>query len=347
MDELEFLKSEGLVREDAPQNNEPQQQAAEPIVTDVKEAQPVEAQPEKVEATQSAPSIDYSTLLGDWASPEKAATIPEKLTRLEQLEAEYNKLKSSPLPSFANEEVAKFNSFVSKTGISDFGVFNKIKDFDPNTASAVEVLALQEVMENPELLKYGYDKVVQFVEKKYEDDLSDDELGSIAMDMKSSKAKKQLLEMKSSLEESLYQASAPNTAKVVEQWKPVADAVVKNLNSISIGNSKGNGFEFKVDDRHKQGLLDEALGILSSSNLELNEESIKSVQTFMESKIKLQYFDEIISSYESNVESKLRSEFQAKYENASDLTNRDVPDSRETNKESDADRIFRMELEQL
>jgi hypothetical protein len=340
-DELEFLREQGLVREETKQEEVVPQEApaVEPAQIEQQAQQPVE----KVE---SAPTpFDYSSILGEWASPEKAATIPQKLSRLEQLEAEYEKFQKQAPPAFANEEIAKFNSFVSKTGISDFGVFNKIKGFDPETASAVETLALQEIIENPELLKYGYDKVVQFVEKKYEDDLSDEDLGSIALDLKSSKAKKEITAMKSSLDESLYQAQ-PDVTQKIEQWKPVADAVVKNLSSIALETQKGNGFEFKIDDKHKQGLLEETLSVLASSNVEMNEEGIKSVQHFLENKIKLAYFDEIISSVRSNVESELRSEFQSKYENASDLTNKDSAQD-VGQKESDQDKLFRMELENL
>lgn len=364
--ELEILQEEGLIpasienKDDAPSLDTPLDPPSKSPSTP---SYPPDAAPSQVDGgsegafNSSTVTEDYyRKILGDWADPDKAVLIPEKLSDYDRLHQEVEELKKKGAPSFANDSVAKFNSFVQKTGISDYGVFKRLESFDPNAATATEKLAMQMILENPSIAgKYEFDKVVKFVENKYNidpDAHEDDEdvnFGRMSIDLDSAKASDYLQDVKSKLNDFSYeQPEQINFEQLQAEWNPIVKSIADKFTKIDVKfdeKSEGIDFEYHIDSSGKQQIAEETLNYLVSSGAAINKDTIATAQDIITNRYKVQNFSKIIKAFKAKMESDFAKKSADAYNNASDLVNpdanRNIPSSPE---KSDADKAFEAEM---
>jgi hypothetical protein len=353
-DELSFLKEQGSIKEDSPVNSQ-EQPKDEPRAQEPASEQP-EA-PVTPEPPKAASDDFYRSVLGEWADPDKIVSLPERLRMAEQLAQENEELKKKSSPSFANESVAKFNSFVSKTGISDFGVFQKLESFDPQTADAKDKLAMQMILENPSIAgKYSFDKVVKLVEKKFgiDSDLDPEDeeaqFGQMTLDLESAKADKYLNQIKESLGNYNYQEQPKiDYSAIQNNWTPVVRSISDKFDKIEVKfdeKSEGVDFEYHVNPADKSVIVDEVLNYLVQNGSEFSETNVKMAKDIIVNRFKVENFSKILSAFKAKLESDFVKTSTEKYNNASDLTNadankRDLP----MDEESPAEKAFRLEMQ--
>jgi hypothetical protein len=360
MDELEFLKEQGLVPSEDNQNNiaspEVSEQPSGHISPNDNDGS---AQAEGSKAGEASSTTDdyYRKILGDWADPDKAVLIPERLSKYDQLVQEIDEIKKKSSPAFANDSVAKFNSFVQKTGISDYGVFQRLEGFNPEQATSTEKLAMQMILENPVIAgKYEFDKVVKLVEKKYniDPDLDpnddDAQFGQMSIDLEAAKADKFLSQVKNELSSYSYQqAPELDFEKLESDWSPVVKSISDKFSKIDIKfdeKSEETDFEYHVDANARQQIADETLKYLVGSGAEINEQSISTAKEIISNRYKVMNFGKILKAYKAKMESDFVKRSAQDYNNPSDLINPDANKAAPSGEQkSAADKVFELEMQ--
>ena len=206
------------------------------------------------------------------------AEVPQRLSKLNELQQELETLRNRPDYDFADPEIAEFNSFAKNTGLVDYGVFSKIKSINPEE-SPVDLMVLKQVLDNPAYKGKEQDLRAKII-KDYQIDpelFTPEEinLNNIKLVEDAKKAGEWLSEMKGKM-----QVVAPDPealkAKQLEReeaWKSELQKLVSKLDKIPLPVPNGDKFDLLGDFDVKEEIRNKYLEPLlkGSSGLELND----------------------------------------------------------------------------
>jgi len=301
--ELKALQDQGLISQDPAPVKEP---VKENIITDPPVPQAV---PESSKEPLEQPTFDYKKVLGEWADPDKAITIPERLSKIQEYETKLQELESRKVPSFANESIAKFNSFVSKTNISNFDVFTKVSKMDLDSAEPKEILAAKMLLDSPELAnKYSFSEIVRFTERKFNldpDEVDEDtlEFSKMEASVLSDKAKKEITELREGLTVEQNQPQL-DTKVLAENWKPVVDAMANKFDKYSVKlNEQGASFDFAIPEEDRPVIAQGVHQILVNNAMPYTEDSVSQAEKAMKAKYLIDNQAKIFSAFKAKIES--------------------------------------------
>lgn len=181
------LKENGLIKEESPENNNPNPPANEPP------APPAEpAAPNPVVETPAEPAAPATTFemneehrltainqyFGtDFKSLAEAEAIKTGLSERQQLQQKVEELSKVPQVKFYNDKFAELNAFAEATGIDDIAVFRQLKQYqDSAEKDPIDALVLSEILKNPALAE-DKENLRELISSKYNlkvDELADD-----------------------------------------------------------------------------------------------------------------------------------------------------------------------------
>jgi len=212
----------------------------------------------------------------------QAKEYQEKLNEIEQLKA----LNSNP---FANEEVAKWNSFIKKTGITDISTFNTVKSLDLASSDPIEIMVLDEVIANPKLL--GSEEAIrEDLRRRHGLDPSEVSQDIIKLNTERlSKVVEPIREKLKGLQN--FEQYSPVTPEAVEaarnqrfeEYKPKIVNAVSGLQSIPLIATAGDGKEtplldFAVSADDVASASERMAKLFASQGLEVNEKTLPNIQ---------------------------------------------------------------------
>lgn len=210
--------------------------------------------------------------------------IPQRLSRLNELQQEVEALKSSQM-EFASPEIAEFNSFAKNTGLADYGVFNQIKTITPEGAP-IDLMVLKQVMENPAYRGKEADLKAKIM-KDYEIDpelytAQEIELNNIRLIDDAKKAGEWLSELKGKMQVVAPDPEALKTKKLEreEAWRTEIQTLVSKLDKLPVPIPNGDKFESLEDFVVKEEIRNRYIEPLfkGSSGLELNDNNRQLVE---------------------------------------------------------------------
>jgi len=200
------------------------------------------------------------TIFGEgFDSWEKVQTeIPQRLSRLSELEREIEGYKSKPIPEFADPEIASYNEFVRNTGIKDFALFDKVKGYE--SLDDVEKMVLKEVLLNPEF-KGKEDLLRNEILDKYKlseiYEESQQQLGKVRLQADTKDAVSKIAEIVAKM-----QVQAPDPEKVkasqqqkLESWLKELDGILGKVGTLPIPIPDGDKFSFLKEFQFKPEVL--------------------------------------------------------------------------------------------
>ena len=210
--------------------------------------------------------------------------IPQRLSRLNELQQEVEALKSNQL-EFASPEIAEFNNFAKNTGLADFGVFNQVKTITPEGAP-VDLMVLKQVMENPAYKGKEADLKAKII-KDYQIDpelytQEEIELNNIKLIEDAKKAGEWLSELKGKMQVNAPDPEALKAKKLEreEAWKTEIQTLVSKLDKLPVPIPNGDKFESLQDFVVKEEIRNRYIEPLlkGSSGLELNDNNRQLVE---------------------------------------------------------------------
>lgn len=346
--ELKALMDQGLVKQGEP-TQEPKEELKKEVVKDAFVDSPSEPESEKVPAQKQEPSsFDYKGVLGEWAEPDKVITIPERLQKLSEYENEIQELKSRKVASFANDDIAKFNNFVSKTNISDFGVFKRVSSINLNESDPKELLAASMIIDNPELSEYSFEKLVKMVERDYKvdpDEVSEDDLefNQIKLRTAAGQAKAKIAELQNEISKDATPSSV-DYESLAKGWQPVVEAMANRFDKFEVKlDEQGASFEFAIPQEDRQTIAQGIQELLVSNAMPYTEDSVAQAQKAMNAKYLVENHTKIFAAFKAKIVSDLEKQTIDEYRRPSVDPNKDVkPDTPQV--KSVADQIYEAEM---
>jgi len=299
----------------------------------------------------------------------KEAKVSEQLKELGTLREKNQTLEQQasgrPL-GYANEGIALFNEFVKKTGIQNYGAFNKLMNTEIDKLEDLDTMILKEVMDKPNLIGQEANLKKMF-EKRYNLDDPEQvdegqmEINKITLKSDAETARKSLTETKTGI----VLPAAPETPppggaplmtpeqKEVHSkgWKQVTDKLSEEWKAFPIvaEGSKDPILTFEIPTEVKQNLVKDAYDFCIENQTELNKENVADIFGIMQKDLVMVALPKIIHSVAEKVRGMTEEEYDAVYHNPSQLSNQDMPPGQQqpTTREQEIEDIYTAELEEL
>lgn len=239
------------------------------------------------EAPQGAPADFTPNFFGEeftnWDSVK--TEIPQRLSRITELQKEIEALKGRPDYEFASPEIAEFNAFAKNTGVSDFGVFNQVRTITPENAP-IELMVLKQVMENPAYRgKEGDLKAKIMKDYQVDPDMysaTEIELNNIKLMEDAKKAGDWLSDLKGKMQVVAPDPEAQKAKQLerVEAWKTKIQDLVTRIDKIPVPIPDGDKFKSLADFVLKEDVRNKYVEPLSkvASDLEVNDENLQRLE---------------------------------------------------------------------
>ena len=304
----------------------------------------------------------YSTL------EEAKEGLGAQATELETLRQEKERLaqiaEGRPL-GYANEGIALFNEFVKKTGIQNYGVFNKLMNTEVDKLDDLDVMVMQEVINKPALIGQE-SKLKAMFEKKYQldpDQVEEDDLVINKLTLKSDAetARKTLGETKSGITLPEETPPAPPGGKpplseeektnLTKGWSAVTNQLEKEWKAFPLipEGSKDPLLQFEIPAEVKQNLIQRGREFALENNIELNKENVTEIFGMMQKDLIAENLPKILHSVAEKVRGMTEEEYDKIYHNPSPGRNDDTPPpgGGPPQHEQDLEDIYEAEKEQL
>lgn len=200
------------------------------------------------------------TIFGEgFDSWEKVQTeIPQRLSRMSELEQELEGLRSRPATDFADPEIASYNEFVRNTGLKDYSLFEKVKGYE--SLDDVEKMVLKEVLTNPSF-KGKEDLLRNEILDKYKlSEIYEDsqrELGKVRLQGDTKDAVAKLGEFLAKMQVTAPDPEAIKTAKQakLDAWLKELDGIISKNEKMPIPIPDGDKFQFLPDFQFKPDVI--------------------------------------------------------------------------------------------
>jgi len=261
---------------------------------------------------------------------QKGRTFDEKQQEIEL----FNQFKGQLEKPFKNDFSAKLDSFVTATGL-DHKTAISILELDVNTLNPIEVLALNDILDDPAMVKQGLTKEVLMkihADKLGYDPTSDDEVPPTV--------KYEAMKALKNVENKLKQFE-PNTANI---WENLSKEKMANQTKLAENRSQWeSAFEKSVGQmKHfNTTARGEKLSIAVSSNeiSELREqvlsnfshlpaaEAEKAINQYVQASLELSKKDAILEAYEAKIAGKFKQEAKREQHNGQPVITKDKPDA--------------------
>tara|TARA_Y100000593_G_scaffold39466_3_gene76255 strand:+ start:1851 stop:2984 length:1134 start_codon:yes stop_codon:yes gene_type:complete len=238
------------VREEVSEN-EPQ-----PMIDSSLNDEKIQEEPtQQSEAKQSGPA-DVSGFLN--ALNEQYGTEFKNIEDFEAAVQGTNKKVSEQVnPSYANEQIAKMDEFVRKTGRS---MYDYIRTQSVDYSKVPDEVLMKESLRqnNPDLtpkeLDLYFKSTYKLDSKKYKED--EVALGKIQLKKDASKARKEFVKMQEEFRMPNKQVQAQeDNSKLKEEWVEKMNTEVDDLESLTFEiNENGETFDFALTDEHRDNL---------------------------------------------------------------------------------------------
>lgn len=238
-------------------------------------------------APQGVPSDFTPNFFGeefkDWDAVK--TEIPQRLSRLNELQQEIETLRSRPDYEFASPEIAEFNSFAKNTGVIDFGVFSQVKTITPENAP-IDLMVLKQVMENPAYRGKENDLKAKIM-RDYQVDpdmysATEIELNNIKLLEDAKKAGDWLSDLKGKMQVIAPDPEALKTKQLerAEAWKAKIQDLVTRIDKIPVPIPDGDKFKSLADYVLKEDVRNKYVEPLSrvASGLEVNDENLQRLE---------------------------------------------------------------------
>ena len=286
------------------------------------------------------------------------ATLREKNQSLEQT------VSGRPL-GYANENIALFNEFVKKTGVSDYGAFNKLMNTEIDKLEDLDIMVMKEVLDKPKLIGQEANLRKMF-EKKYQldpDQVDEDELEINKLNLQSEAevARKSLTDTKTGI--TLPAEAPPPPAGGAPQltpeqkevhakgWKEVTDKLADEWKAFPVIAKGGKDpiLTYAIPPEIKQNLIRDAYDFCVKNQTELNKENVADIFGMMQRDLVVSSLPDIIHSVAEKVRGMTETEYDLVYHNPSSAANTDTPDSATILSDHDqvAEDIYNAEMEQM
>jgi len=285
-------------------------------------------------------------------------TLREKNQTLEQT------VSGRPL-GYANENIALFNQFVLKTGVSNWGAFNKLMNTEIDKLEDLDIMVMKEVMDKPNLigqevnLRKKFEKHFQLDPDQVDE--SELELNKLTLQSEAEGARKSLTETKAGI---VLPAEAPPPAAAgappmtPEQkeshskgWKEVTDKLADEWKAFPVIAKGGTDpiLTYVIPPEIKQNLIQDAYNFCIENQTELNEENVSDIFGMMKQSLVMSNLPDIIHSVAEKVRGMTEEEYDKVYHNPSAAVNTDHPDHKINLSEHDqmAEDIYNAEIEAM
>lgn len=298
----------------------------------------------------------------------KEAKVAEQLKELGTLREKNQTLEQQAIGrplGYANENIALFNEFVKKTGIVNYGAFNKLMNTEIDKLEDLDIMVMKEVLDKPALI--GQEANLQkMFEKRYNldpDQVDESELEINKLNLKSDAetARKALAETKTGI----ILPAAPDmppaggasslSPEQKEQhskgWKEVTDKLATEWKAFPIiaEGSKDPLLTFEIPVESKQNLVKNAFDFCVENQLELNKENVAEIFGMMQRDMVIASLPKIIHSVAEKVRGMTGEEYDAVYHNPSLLVNQDAPpgQSQPTTRDQEIEDIYMAEMDAM
>lgn len=290
------------------------------------------------------------------------ADIPGQLRNIQGLKQQIEDLTkkaNNPVAAFANDNVALFNEFVKKTGISNFDVFTRIMDNDLEKMDPMDFLILQEVIDSPALigkesmLKKRFEKSYNLIES---DDLPADEVevNRTKLIADGGKAKNKIMEMKAGVKMPEPSDSSPDSQESDEQrqqreagWKDVIGKISTSWTKLPLTprGAKEPVAEYVIPENTKAGLARDAQQFAIQNNLPLTKESFNIVYGMMLNRFVVESLPDLLHTAIEKSNSSTREEKDREFEHPSaELNAARQQEEKPGGEKSGADAAFEAEM---
>jgi hypothetical protein len=280
--------------------------------------------PEGGQQQQEETAIDNPTFFGedftDWGKVK--TEIPQRLSRLKDLEQEVTTLKSSPL-TYSDPEVGEYDAFVKNTGKKDWGMFQKMKSTDG--LSGVDALVFKTIYDNPELTGREdqiRSKIVS--EYKIDPDMFDAESVDFVMNTKKMEADAAAatnwfteLKGKTKVETQSPEQQEQKRSEKLGQWKTAVEESVNQVKKIPIPiwdeatKSVQLLGEYEISDEHRSVFIDPLSKAFAG--FDITEQNRQSVGSEFTDRFIARNLPQIIGHAVKVREAQIRSDIEAEY----------------------------------
>ncbi len=224
---------------------------------------------------------------------------------------------------FVNDYVKGLNDYLSKGGTRE--TYDRVQALDLDKLSGLELIKAQYKWDHPELTD---EQITLKLNKKYQQTEDFDEpekqlgLVDIAIDSKEAKKKLEAIKQKESVPDAERQRLINEEAeqKRVADWKPQVKNLVDATNGLDIvleTDDKGNPtktFQFKISDQKlKDGLMEDANGILDAWDVQPTPENIKALNDVLRDRVIVREHANIVKAIWNEAKTTIDKQYRDKY----------------------------------
>lgn len=334
--------------------------ASDPINNGDKEPNPDSLPASIITDDVTFKASDLKSIFGDFESidsvKEKYSMFEEKSKKYEEFEPfirEQETLMQQLESPFANEKLANLNSFIKGTGINDLEVANKFvgKNTDEIKQNPVQVMALAQVIQEPDLLKtMTFEEICDTIAEEnntYSDVTFEDAPKTMKMKLgKNVNIVEEKLQnigdnkdFVASLREQ-FSTKQQSVEKLVNDWKPIAAEATK-IREIEV-EVDGLKIKSSVSEQTMNQIQQEVLGIISSNPLPTDEQNVKAIQTYVRNRAEALEAKSIYKSLISAVKGEARESALKEFHNGSEVVKLEKPDAQ--SEKSQLQRYFESQM---
>lgn len=277
-----------------PAENVATQQQAEDTSSQQGESDSNSSAPEEVTFKAS----DLKAIFGDFENvdsiKEKYSMLSEKALKYDEFEPfikDQETLMQQLESPFADDSLANLNSFMKSTGIKDMEIARKFigKNEDDLRNSPVQVMALSEVIKDPDMLKtMSFEEVCEAIADEYNCDVDvEGQYAPRTMKMKLGKHLDVVSEKLKNIGENKdfvaslrgkFDEFKQNTEKLVSDWKPIVEQTAK-INDLEI-EVEGIKVKTAVSQATLDQLNQELMGIISANPSLPDENNVNAIKNY-------------------------------------------------------------------
>ena len=292
-----------------------------------------EPSPEPSPEPTPAPTFDF-TKFGANSEEEllalvnKGRTFDEKQSEIEL----FNSFKDQLEKPFKHDFSAKLDTFVTATGI-DHKTAISILEMDTAKLNPLETLALNDILQNPDMLKMGLTKeeLMKIHAEKFNFDPTSEEEAPLVLKYEAAKALKNVENKLKEFEPknanvwgTLAQEKADAQARALEnrsQWESALEKSVGQMKHFT-KTVKGENLSIAVSSEEISAIKNEVMSNFSHLPA---KDAEKAISQYVQSRLELTKGDAIIDAYEAKIKGKLEQEAKREQHNGQPVIKTDKP----------------------